>query len=326
MNSSSHKAEYVPYHPERIDVPPLYAWPPKPKQALRYLLIDVMTPWGYFWVALAFVVWYFLTPSLETMQTFSISWFTLLWLRNAAILTIVAGGLHYWFYIRRQQGMDTKFIGPWLARNDERFLWKDQVHDNMTFSLVSGVTFWTAYEAATWWWYANGYVESVSFSNQPVYCILMLWGVFFWSTFHFYLNHRLLHFKPFYTVAHERHHRNVVTGPWSGISMHPLEHVIYFTVFLLWWIVPVHPVVIVLTGLFQGVSPAVSHSGFDYLKIGKRFRITTGDNFHNLHHRFFRVNYGNSPMPLDRVFDSWHDGSPDGQAVLKRRNSEARKS
>ena len=29
--------------------------------------------------------------------------------------------------------------------------------------------------------------------------------------------------------------------------------------------------------------------------------------FHNLHHRFFRVNYGNSMVPLDKVFDSWNN-------------------
>lgn len=30
--------------------------------------------------------------------------------------------------------------------------------------------------------------------------------------------------------------------------MHPLEHVIYFSLFLLCWVVPVHPTVVVLTG------------------------------------------------------------------------------
>jgi len=75
---------------------------------------------------------------------------------------------------------------------------------------------------------------------------------------------------------------------------------------MLWWVVPVHPVIIIMTGLFQGVSPAVSHSGFDYMKLGKRLRIPTGDNFHNLHHRYFKVNYGNSTVPMDHVFNSWH--------------------
>jgi len=101
--------------------------------------------------------------------------------------------------------------------------------------------------------------------------------------------------------------------------MHPIEHVIYFSVFLLWWIVPVHPVIIILTGLFQGVSPAVSHSGFDYVSIGKRIRIPAGDNFHNLHHRFFRVNYGNSLVPMDRIFNSWNSGSEKDMEKMKAR-------
>lgn len=311
--------DYVPYHPERIGVPPLFAWPPQPKAAVRWLLFDLMAPWGFIWIVLAVLLWLYLTPSFEKSAAFSWDWVLLLWLRNALILTCVAGGLHWWFYIRRKQHRETKFVAPWLATDDPKFLWRNQVLDNMTFSLVSGVTIWTAYEAATYWWYANGFVTTPTLGQHPIYFVFSLWLVFFWSTFHFYLNHRLLHFKPLYRIAHERHHRNVVTGPWSGISMHPIEHIIYFSVFLIWWIVPVHPITIILTGLFQAVGPSVSHCGFDYLKLGKKFKVPTGDNFHNLHHRFFRVNYGNSTVPLDRVFDSWHDGGQEGTRVLKRR-------
>ncbi|MDH3715129.1 MAG: sterol desaturase family protein, partial [Gammaproteobacteria bacterium] len=99
-------------------------------------------------------------------------------------------------------------------------------------------------------------------------------------TFHFYLNHRLLRWPPLYHVAHALHHRNVNTGPWTGISMHPLEHLIYFSLLLLWWVVPVHPVVVVLTGFYQGISPAVSHSGFDQVVLGGGTRVSAGDLFH----------------------------------------------
>jgi hypothetical protein len=30
-------------------------------------------------------------------------------------------------------------------------------------------------------------------------------------------------------------------GPWSGLAMHPIEHVIYFSVVLIHFIVPSHP-------------------------------------------------------------------------------------
>ena len=307
------------YVPEHIEPPPIFAWPPRPKETFVWLTVGIMVPWGLFWIAVAFAFWLFLTPDMTTMQSFSLTWVGQLWLRNALLLTLVAGGLHWWLYIRKAQHADTKFTSRWLAQDSAKFLWRDQVLDNVTFSVVSGVTVWTLYEACTYWWYANGFVAAVGILEAPVYFIATLWGVFFWSTLHFYLNHRLLHTNALYEIAHERHHRNVVTGPWSGISMHPIEHAIYFSVFLLWWVVPVHPVIIILTGLFQGVSPAVSHSGFDYVRLSDRWRIPAGDNFHNLHHRFFRVNYGNSIVPMDRVFDTWNSGSADDMQKMKSR-------
>jgi sterol desaturase/sphingolipid hydroxylase (fatty acid hydroxylase superfamily) len=314
ISSSTHG-----YQPERIDLPPLFAWPPRPLAAFKWLTMDLLFPWGMLWIAIAIVAWYFLTPDLSRMHSLELDWIMLIWFRNAALLTLVAGGLHWWYYIRKGQKLDTKFNNRWPATDDDKFLWKDQVKDNMFWSIVSGVSFWTAYESMTYWWYANGHFVWPTISDSPVYFIAMIWAVFFWNTFHFYFNHRALHWKPLYNFAHELHHRNANTGPWTGISMHPVEHLIYFSVFLLWWIVPVHPIIIVLTGLFQGISPAVSHSGFDYLTLGRSIRITTGDNFHNLHHRFFHTNYGNSMTPLDWVFDSWHDGSEKGKAILKRR-------
>ena len=36
------------------------------------------------------------------------------------------------------------------------------------------------------------------------------------------------------------------------------------------------------------------------------------DYFHHLHHRYFECNYGNRPVPLDRLFGTFHDGTPEG--------------
>ena len=307
---------YVPDEP--IPVPALYAWPPRPLAALHYLLARLLFPWGYFFIALAAFAWYFLTPDLSSMQQLEPGWIALLWLRNATLLTVVAGGLHWWLYVRRAQDTAYKFDKRWQASDDKRFLFRDQVHDNMFWSIASGVTIWTLYEALTLWMYASGRVSVISWSEAPVYLAFMCVFVFFWSTMHFYFVHRFLHWDPVYKVAHELHHRNINTAPWSGLSFHPLEHFAYFTLFLLWWVVPVHPVIITLTGFYNGISPAISHSGFDYIRIGK-LRVTAGDNFHNLHHRLFEVNYGNSPTPLDKAFGTWHDGSPEAHEALKHR-------
>ncbi len=40
-------------------------------------------------------------------------------------------------------GPEYKFNRIWIARNDDRFTFRDQVKDNMFWSLTSGVTIWT---------------------------------------------------------------------------------------------------------------------------------------------------------------------------------------
>ena len=104
------------YQPDSvIGVPALFAWPPRPLRAIRWLLYDLLFPWGYFFIALAFLTWAYLTPSLVTMATFELGWIAMLWLRNAALLTLVAGGLHWWLYLRRGQQKDFKFHDTWPA-------------------------------------------------------------------------------------------------------------------------------------------------------------------------------------------------------------------
>ena len=40
---------------------------------------------------------------------------------------------------------------------------------------------------------------------------------------------------------------------------------------------------------------------------------------HYLHHKYFEVNYGDGLMPLDKLFGSWHDGTPAGDAAMQAR-------
>lgn len=302
-----------------IRVPPIYNWPPRPIAAARWLVTGLLWPWGVAYIALAVVAWSFLTPDREVMSVLAPGWIALIWLRNAVLLTLLAGGLHWWLYIRRAQGQSTKYDERWPATDDPRFLWRNQVRDNMFWSLASGCTIWSLWEALTLWLHASGRIPTATWSEAPVYLSLMLIATFFWSALHFYCVHRLLHWRPIYRVAHELHHRNVNTGPWTGIAMHPLEHLVYFSLFALWWVVPADPVVILVTGFFTGLSPAVSHSNFDRLKIGARWSLPAGIRFHDLHHRYYETNYGNTFTPVDKLFGTWHDGTPQAHAAFKRR-------
>jgi len=314
--SEPETADNQDYHPANLVVPPLYAWPPRPLAALRYLLFDLLFPWGFIYLALAFPTWWYLTPSLETMSSFEPGWIALLWLRNCAFLLLFAGGLHWFLHRLRLQDKQYMMNRKWLATNAKLFLWHNQVLDNMFWSIVFGVSIWTTYEAICYWVYASGRLPVI---DNPWYFICTFYLLFLWSTTNFFCVHRILHWQPVYQRVHELHHRNVDVGPWSGISMHPLEHLFYFSPFVLWWFVPVHPVIIVLTGFYQGLNPALSHSGFDYLSLGGKRRVKTGDWFHQLHHQYFNLNYGNTPTPFDKLFGSWHDGSKKSRAAQKQR-------
>ena len=90
------------------------------------------------------------------------------------------------------------------------------------------------YEAGFMWAYANDVLPFyLRASEHPVWFVLTLVMIPFWASLHFYFVHRLLHWKPLYRVAHALHHRNDNTGPWSGLSMHPVEHLLYLSSILI---------------------------------------------------------------------------------------------
>jgi len=132
-----------------------------------------------------------------------------------------------------------------MAVNSSKYAARSQTIDNMIWSLASGESFWTFYEVITWWLIANGRVGLLSETDDWPAIVALTLTMVLWSQLHFYVNHRLLHWGPLYWAAHSLHHRNVNTGPWSGISMHPLEHLLYFSAPVLLWFIPSHPVVVV---------------------------------------------------------------------------------
>ena len=196
-------------------MPPIYRWPLRPLATLKWFFTGFLYPWGVTFVALACVAWYFLTPPLESMATLEFAWIALLWLRNAGLLLLVAGLLHWRLHIRRVQGKDYKFDDRWLATDTGRFLFRDQVRDNMFWSLASGVTIWTAWEVVTLWMLASGTIGGTSWSASPAYLGLLLILTFFWSSVHFDAAHRPLHWRPRLPdgariTSQERQYRTVV--------------------------------------------------------------------------------------------------------------------
>ena len=298
---------------ELIQTPPVFVWPPRPLAFLKWLFgfPGYLMPWNLFFVAVAIVSWLFLTPELERMTRFEPGWMIAIYLRNAAIMTLFFGAWHLRLYVRKAQGKRYKYNNRWLSSNSKAFLFRNQTRDNVFWSVVSGCGVWSLYEAVTLWMYANGHLPYVDFRANPVYFVLLLAAVGLLREVHFYWVHRLIHWKPLYKAAHYLHHKNVNIGPWSGLAMHPIEHLLYFTGVFLHWIIPSHPLHAMMHLVHAGLSPAAGHSGFDEVELKAGKTVLPNHNlFHYLHHRYFECNYGgDGSVPIDRWFGSFHDGS-----------------
>lgn len=305
-----------------LEPAPIFIWPPRPIALLRWVFVSggYLVPWNLFYIALAVVTWRYWTPSLEHMQEFHADWIALIYARNLTILVVFAGLLHLRLYIQRAQGRQFKYNASWPSTSSQAFLFRDQVFDNVFWSVVSGCSFWTAYEVLMMWAYANGLLPVADFVQQPVYGVFLLLAIPFWRLFHFYWIHRLIHWKPLYETVHYLHHKNVNIGPWSGLAMHPIEHLVYFSVVLIHWVVPSHPFHVIFNLLHTGLTPAQGHSGFDEIVVAGDKTIPNHNYMHYLHHRYHTVNFGDGLVPLDQWFGSFHDGSDEAHQSMRRKN------
>ena len=198
------------------------------------------------------------------------------------------------------------------------FSFQSQVADNAFWTLASGVPIWSAFEILIWWSMANGYAPTTTWAASPVWFVLVFFLIPIWESFYFYWIHRLLHTNLFYRF-HALHHRNTDIGPWSGLSMHPVEHLFYFGTALIHFVVPTHPVHLIAHLMFYGLYAITTHTGFEGLKIFNRKRVHLGNFHHQIHHRYFEVNYGTLEVPWDQLFGSFHDGTDEGKKRMQQR-------
>jgi sterol desaturase/sphingolipid hydroxylase (fatty acid hydroxylase superfamily) len=171
--------------------------------------------------------------------------------------------------------------------------------------------------ALTWFWASkrlpNYYTD---FWAHPVYSVVGVAAVTYWREIHFYWCHRGMH--PWwdknlglldgdvgawlYRVAHRLHHKSYNPGPWSGLSMHPIEHFLYYSCA---WLPPLlgatcHPLMFLYCKYHADIAPIGGHDGHG--------EPSCNGNFHWLHHAKFECNYG-VPWPIcfDTMFGTFVD-------------------
>ena len=304
------RGEWRPPYPVRYA--PLFSWPLRVVATLRWF---VSYP-GFMWPANLMLLlistgsWYLTQPDVARCAQFEAGWIAQVYVRNLAIMWLFYGAYYRHLYIVKRQGTKGKYDSNWPETNSRRFLFRDQVYDNIFWTCGVAGLVWTGYEVTTLWLYANHYIPWLEWARHPVYFVLWLFVIPFWREFHFYWVHRLTHWKPLYKYVHYLHHKNINPNPWSGMAMHPVETILYLSVALIHWVVPSHPFHFLFDLQHAALAPARGHLGFEGPILDGK--LPTGSYFHYLHHRYFECNYGGDTLPLDRWFGTFRDGLPGG--------------
>ncbi len=309
------------YHPPvPIKNSPVFAMPWSPVKALTWLTKRWVTITHMFlFLVLAVSVYHFFPMNVTEMSSLSITWIGTILLRNLILFVLFAGTLHLYLYTFSKQGQLFKFDLREQMKNNPSFTFHNQVFDNMFWSLTGGVLTWTFFETMYFWGVANGVIPTFTFAGNEIW--FLLWLVLFpiFTSSHFYWVHRFLHWPPIYKRIHALHHKNVNIGPWSGMSMHPVESFLYLSAVLIHFVVPTHPIIFLLHMYLKAIGPVFSHAGYEKVVYKENKLIHAGDFHHQLHHRYFECNYGTAEAPWDKWFHSFHDGTAEATIATNER-------
>lgn len=123
---------------------------------------------------------------------------------------------------------------------------------------------------------------------------------------YFYWTHRLMHHPAVFRIFHLVHHRSTNPSPWAAYAFHPLEAVVevgIVAVFL--FTIPIHSLHLPVFFLFSIIYNVYGHTGYEIYPKGFSKNwfgkwINTSVN-HNLHHQYFKGNYGLYFLFWDRI-------------------------
>eukprot|EP01083_Nonionella_stella_P030186 82828_1 len=209
------------------------------------------------------------------------------------------GGYHWFMY----QSKYSKRIKSF--KFNSKYPTKEQIKHDRFYTMTASI--WCSmYEIATLYLFEDKlYTE---FWKYWLYSMLWLEFINHCRSIYFYWIHRVMHPWRFticgkdfgailYRSVHSLHHKSYNTSVWTGLSMHPIEHFIFFGSIMcpLVFGVAQHPLHVLTHKYHTLLSPIAGHDGFDF--------PGGGSQFHYLHHSQFECNYGTASMFWN--FDKW---------------------
>ncbi len=122
---------------------------------------------------------------------------------------------------------------------------------------------------------------------------------------YFYWAHRFMHHPKVFRFFHHVHHQSTNPSPWASFSFQPTEAIVEAGIFIIFaFSIPLHFYVLIAFLIFMTAYNVYGHLGWElypkkFLKssIGKWINTSIS---HNLHHQYFKGNYGLYFMFWDR--------------------------
>ena len=315
--SRNKRGDWQPNEP--ADVAPIWHFPPQLMKVLKWLP-HYFLPYDVLWIASALVWWNWVLPDVEVMKTLAWGWVLKLVIINLVAVFVFFGVFELRLYVQRGQGTRFKYNAKWPAENKSDVFWfKDQNIDSMLRTVFHAIPIWTAIEVVILYCFAHGYVPWVKFADHPVYLVCLMLVLPILHETHFFIIHRLIHTPFLYKHVHSVHHNSVNPSPFSSLSMHPVELLLYLGMAFWHLIIPSNPILALYQLHRAGFGAIPGHIGFDKIEVGENSGVDTHAFIHYLHHKYFEVNYGDGLIPYDKWFGTFHDGSKEGQARMDAR-------
>lgn len=128
-------------------------------------------------------------------------------------------------------------------------------------------------------------------------------GMLIWIDAHFYFYHRFFHIiPPLYRHVHYLHHESRNVDPFSGLSFHPIESMIYFSSLLMFiskWMNDIPYWLFLLFKYGVMIAPLKGHSGMGTTSKADMPIEYLLDSFdHYIHHTLYNYNYGSGLLPI----------------------------
>ena len=296
---------------------------------LRTTLLRVATGAHFFYTPN--LVWFLITASMHYFCPYDLDaaargWGAALALQRFALNLGVAAVYYGYFYT----GLYWRFLSKRKFQPGVFPTAANMRHNLWYWGL--GIVQWTAWELVMMRLWATGAVpyttDAQLFASRRTLAInaLLVLGVPVWRDVHFYIAHRFIHVRAIYKYVHSLHHRNPDPEPFSGLCMHPIEHLYYYSnVWFPTLYMNAHPIVFLFTFIHLTLAPGAGHSGWE-----DHFQ---SDQYHFLHHAKFECNYG-SPFSgcIDQLCGTFRESLGDSahyagawseRAVKASKNSES---